>query len=607
MANGRPGETADPRVPPSSEKLPGIAHSPVFPAGYLSGSEGVQSAEEEFNLRSAIMDHLQENPEISEDILWKRLKKRCKLHSPAINKERLLSELTEVRLEMLSEQTVSEDDSTTSEGDGLSDGDEAWATEIVCEGCGIGRPFPVHYLGNFACPNPECTAPKDHGYCPRKECSKMGIKLCRPSTTGARRADLRSVCLYCRKSLEDWARAHGKEITAEPKARESRPEIDGGLLEAFVQTLQQTGNQMETLTEMLRTLPQKGTQIDQDVGSSAALNACPQTDIKTGQNMEDSAGLCRESPLTARQHTPSRTPGIPGGSEVIHPLHVGTPGPTDRELEEVLAASSSAGKTGNSVLKEDSPECILPINLADSSARGIDVSKLEKRLSRIIPDEWSLWMQVLNFDDDLELEQLIQQQAKRDRATGLWSATQEVLKALAKSLVGATTFTPTMTRGAFTGICSTSSSKGKEPLPLGVGLQRLFRQMFETKIKYRIPQEYDRHLALTFMDRAAQGANVIQNDPAMGTGVPMRKICLCFVTHFPWHGSSHGRARWENFNKLQTAVTLLRGDGIKGDIVLSQLILAVEEAAKGHSRTDEDVVIRIRDILLEGGPDAVIV
>ena len=109
------------------------------------------------------------------------------------------------------------------------------------------------------------------------------------------------------------------------------------------------------------------------------------------------------------------------------------------------------------------------------------------------------------------------------------------------------------------------------------------------------------------MDRSAQGANVIQNDPAMVAGVSMRKICLNFVASFPWHGASHGRARWMNFNKLSTAVTLLRGDGIKGDVVLSQLILAVEEAAKGHARTEEDVVIRVRDLLMDGGPEAIAV
>ena len=106
--------------PPGLKPLE-AANLPGFPPGYAFGGEGKPSTDEQFNLRNAIRELLQQDTEISEDMLWKRLKRDCKLQIPAIGKDKMISELTEVRLEMLSEETVHDDESTASESQELTD------------------------------------------------------------------------------------------------------------------------------------------------------------------------------------------------------------------------------------------------------------------------------------------------------------------------------------------------------------------------------------------------------------------------------------------------------------------------------------------------------
>ena len=278
----------------------------------------------------------------------------------------------------------------------------------------------------------------------------------------------------------------------------------------------------------------------------------------------------------------------------------------DESLRDALAAAdedgSASSRKGSKGQSKESME--LPGTSSQASARQAGSTSTRKNLASAIPTDWVSWILSLKIDDDDEMEEKIQYALKKEKRSGRSAQSSEVHKALAKKTVGAGVFKPTMVRGPFLGSCSDASVKGKEPMPMGIGLLMLFKLLYDTKIKYRIPQDMDLSLALSYMGEGSLGASVLDNDPTLGTGASMRSICLVLVENFPWHGSRHGRARWTGLDSLSNAVTIMRGDGIKGNIVLSQLILAVEEAAKGHARSDEDVVMRIRDMLLGGGTEA---
>ena len=141
-------------MPPSNSKDSSFASPPSFTeqkegvgrgvahAGH-HGSEGHRSQDQEvehqaendelntpaltetnpWSLRSTLRRILLEDPESSDVTIWKRVKKNCKQSDPPIDKERMISELTEVRLELMAENqpaqeyedTISEIDLTESE------------------------------------------------------------------------------------------------------------------------------------------------------------------------------------------------------------------------------------------------------------------------------------------------------------------------------------------------------------------------------------------------------------------------------------------------------------------------------------------------------------
>ena len=93
------------------------------------------------------------------------------------------------------------------------------------------------------------------------------------------------------------------------------------------------------------------------------------------------------------------------------------------------------------------------------------------------------------------------------------------------------------------------------------------------------------------------------NDPALKPGVSIRNIFIKMIQMFPFHGANHARARWSHLSNLKSAIELIQGDGVKGVITFTQLIVTVQEAGKSNDRSEEDIVIRIRDILLNAGDE----
>ena len=113
--------------PSSTEQKEGLGRG-VAQAGH-HGSEGhrfqdqevpYQAENDELNtpaltetnpwsLRSTLRRILLEDSESSDVTIWKRVKKDCKQSDPPIDKERMISELTEVRLELMAESQTAQD------------------------------------------------------------------------------------------------------------------------------------------------------------------------------------------------------------------------------------------------------------------------------------------------------------------------------------------------------------------------------------------------------------------------------------------------------------------------------------------------------------------